>query len=62
MMSVENSQIREQRLVSARFSGLALQRTDLPLHFFNDVADAQTGLLRSLRVCAALRVFAFCIL
>ena len=40
MMRVEHSQIGEQRLIASRLAGLALQRADLPLYLFDDVADA----------------------
>ena len=41
MMRIEHSQIGEQRLITARLAGLTLQRADLPLYLFDDVADAQ---------------------
>ena len=41
IMGVEHSQIRVQRLVAPGFARLPLQRTDLPLHLLDDVADAQ---------------------
>ena len=40
-MSVEHLQVRMQRLISPRLARLSLQRPNLPLHFLNDVADAQ---------------------
>src|SRR5213082_2661649 len=40
-MSVEHFQVRMQRLISPRLARLSLQRPNLPLHFLNDVADAQ---------------------
>src|SRR5947209_19832716 len=40
-MSIDYLQVRMQRLISPRLAGLPLQRTNLALHFLNDVADAQ---------------------
>ncbi len=41
MVGVEDLEVGHQGLVAARFSGLALERSDLPLHFLDDVANAQ---------------------
>ena len=41
MMRIEDAQVGMKRLVSARLSRLSLQRSDLPLHLFNNVADAE---------------------
>src|SRR6267378_3133238 len=49
-MSVEYLQIRMQRLISPRLAGLPLQRTNLALHFLNDVADAQQICFRRLQL------------
>ena len=40
-MRVEDAQVLHQRLVAACLSRLALERSDLALHFLNDVGDAQ---------------------
>ena len=40
-MRFEHAQVCVQRLITSRFAGLALERPDLALHFFDDVADAQ---------------------
>src|SRR5438477_297756 len=41
-MRFEHAQVCVQRLITSRFAGLALERADLALHFFDDVADAQS--------------------
>src|SRR6266487_4716147 len=41
MMRLEHSQVRMERLVSPRFACLPLQGTDLALHLFDDVTNAQ---------------------
>src|SRR5437870_8201594 len=41
MMRIQNLQIRVERLISSRLTGLALQRTDLSFDLFNDIADAE---------------------
>ncbi len=40
-MRVQDAKVGVQRLVTPRFSGLTLERTDLALHFFDHVADAK---------------------
>ena len=61
MMRVEHAQIGMQRLITSRLSRLALQRSDLPLDLFDDVANAQKVRFGRLPVCATPRAFAFCI-
>ena len=41
MVRVEHLQVGHQRLITPRLAGLALQRADLALHLFDDVADAE---------------------
>ena len=41
MMRLKHAQVGVQCLITSRFAGLALQRADLALHFFDDVADAE---------------------
>ncbi len=57
-MSIEHLQVRMQRLISPRLAGLPLQRTNLALHFLNDVADAQQICFRRLQL--AERFFLLC--
>ena len=62
MMRIERSQIGEQRLITSRLAGLALQRPDLPLYLFDDVTDAQKVCLGRFQLaqCLALVRFVFC--
>ena len=41
MVGIQYLQIGKQRLIASRFASLPLQRSDLPLYFFNNVADSQ---------------------
>ena len=41
VMRLKHAQVGVQCLITSRFAGLALQRADLPLHLFDDVADAK---------------------
>src|SRR5438874_13640010 len=49
-MSIDYLQVRMQRLISPRLAGLPLQRTNLALHFLDDVADAQQICFRRLQL------------
>ena len=62
IMRFKHAEVRMQRLVAPRFACLPLQRTDLTLYLFDDVADAQ-----QIRFCSfqfaqrfALLRFVFC--
>src|SRR5213082_3678497 len=57
-MSIDYLQVRMQRLISPRLAGLPLQRTNLALHFLNDVADAQQICFRRLQLSE--RFFLLC--
>src|SRR5438045_330005 len=41
VVCLEHAQIGMERLVTARFARLALERADLALYFFDHIADAQ---------------------
>ena len=41
MVRIEDAKISVERLVAPRLAGLALERADLPLHFFDDVANSE---------------------
>ena len=62
MMGIQCSEIGEQRLVTSGFARLSLQRANLPLYLFNDVADPQKICLRGFQFTQrlALLVFVFC--
>ena len=40
-MGLEHAKIGVQCLVATRFAGLSLERTDLALHLFDHIADAE---------------------
>ena len=48
-MRLKELQIADQTLITARFARLALQRTNLPFYFFDDVREAQKVRFRRLK-------------
>ena len=62
IMRLQHAQVRMQRLVSPRFACLSLQRTNLSLYLFDDVANAQEIRFRRFQFAQrfALLRFVFC--
>src|SRR5205085_11071637 len=59
MMGIENLKICQQRLIATGFARLALERTDLALHFLYDVADPEKIRLGRLEFAQRLALLRF---
>ena len=59
LVAVEDLKVGLQRLIAPRLAGLALQRADLALHLFDDVADAKQVRLGRLQLPHRLFLLAF---